>query len=460
MSRNTTFIFNISSTIILQGIAFFTGPIFSNLLGTNNFGIASVYLTWVQIASTVFSLQAASVIGVAKVNYPKEVQKQYQSSVLSLSTLSYLGFSVVTLIFSIIFNPYLNINVFMVILGLLHGWGLYCVSSANLVLTHELKAGKNLILSVTVTILTVGISVLLIYLFSAENNYWGRILGQSIVYTVIGIAILSYFLIKGKTFYSKEYWNFTLPVAIPTIFHLLAHIVLNQSDKVMIQHIINDSAAGIYALAYTFSVALNAIYSALNNSWVPYYYNYTKEKKTDAIRYHAKNYRELFTVLTIGFILLSREVYHFYAHYDFWSGTDFLPVFALGTYFVFLYSFPVNYEFYHKTTKTIAFGTAFAALCNIILNYVFISVFGIIGAVIATTIAHFLQFVFHYICAKRIRGELFPFKLVDFVPGIILVVIAVFMFFVLKNLWVIRWGIGLIIGIYMLVKIIKRKEFF
>ena len=88
-SRNKVAIFNIASTIVLQGLTFFTGPVFSNLLGTSNYGIASVYLTWVQLASTVFSLQAGGTVALAIVNYSKEEQPRYQSSVLSLSTISY-----------------------------------------------------------------------------------------------------------------------------------------------------------------------------------------------------------------------------------------------------------------------------------------------------------------------------------------------------------------------------------
>lgn len=70
-SKNKTTAFNIASTLILQGLAFFSGPIFSGILGTENYGIAAVYLTWTTLASTVFSLQAAGTLAVARINYPE-----------------------------------------------------------------------------------------------------------------------------------------------------------------------------------------------------------------------------------------------------------------------------------------------------------------------------------------------------------------------------------------------------
>ena len=337
---------------------------------------------------------------------------------------------------------------------------MYCISAMNLKFTYEFKADKNFLLSITTSAGTIGLSVFLIYQFPADINYWGRIVGQSSVYTAIGVFLLIYILRQGKTVYNKTYWKFTLPVAIPTIFHLLAMIVLNQSDKVMLQNMVSNSAAGIYSLACTFAAVLNTIYNALNNSWVPFYYEYTRQNQIEEMRKHAKNYIELFTIICMGFILLAREVFHLYASSSFWDGTDLIPVFSIGYYFVFLYSFPANYEFYNKKTKTIALGTSGAALCNIILNYFFIKWWGIQGAVIATSVSHGLQFGFHMICAKRINPGEFPLKIMDFIPGF-LAICATCMFYIFtRELWFVRWGLGAVLGMYLIYTIVKRKEIF
>lgn len=460
MNRNKITMYNIVSTIILQGLAFISGPIFSAVLGTNNYGIASVYLTWVQIASTVFSLQAAGTIAIARINFPLKDQEKYQSSVFSLATLCYAGFSALTLTICAIVGERIGMNFPMMAFGLAQGWGMYCISVINLKFTYEFKADKNLLLSVTTSAGTIGLSIFLIYQFPADINYWGRIIGQSVVYTTIGVFLLVFILRRGKTFYNKAYWKFTLPIAIPTIFHLLAMIVLNQSDKVMLQKIVGNSAVGIYSLACTFAAVLNTIYNALNNSWVPFYYEYTKQNQIEEMRKHAKNCIELFTIICMGFILLAREVFRLYANSSFWEGTDLIPVFSIGYYFVFLYSFPVNYEFYNKKTKTIAFGTGGAALCNITLNYFFIKLRGIQGAVIATAISHGLQFGFHMIYARRINPGDFPFKIMDFIPGFFAVCATCVFYIFTREWWIVRWEIGAVLGMYLIYKIIKRKEIF
>ena len=460
MNKNKITILNICSTVILQGLAFFSGPIFSSVLGTSNYGIATTYFAWVQIASIIFSLQATGTVALARVKFPQEDQPRFQSSVLSLATLSYLCFSAVTLAVVSVLSRFTNVSFLMVLVGLLHGWGMESVGFLNAKFIYEFKAGKNFILSVITSVLTIGVSLLLVLVFPREVNYWGRILGQGGVYAIMGVFIYIFTLHKGKLFYSKEYWKFTLPITIPTVFHSLSNMLMHHSDKVMLQMFTTNSDVGIYALACTFSGVLNTIWAAFNRSWTPFFYEYMKQGQIDKIRKHSKNYIELFTILCIGFVLLAREVFHLYADESFWGGTGFITLFSVGYYFIFLYSFPVNYEFYNEKTKTIAIGTTGAAICNIVLNYTFIMLWGVIGAVIATLVSHGLQFLFHYICGKRINTANFPFKMMDFIPGLLAVLAACVFYAFTKELWLIRWLAGAALGIYLLIKIVKRKSIF
>lgn len=460
-SKNRIVLLNIASTAVLQGLAFFSGPIFSSMLGTSNYGIASVYHTWVQIASISFSLQAGGAIAVAMNDYSKEDQKKYQSSVFSLATLAFLFFSSLVMLFAFATRELFSFSVPMIALGLIQGWGMYLVTAMNSKLAYEFKAGKNFILSVCASAFTIGMSIFLIGRFNPEDNYWGRIIGQSSVYFIIGCILFLYMVYSGKTIYNKEYWVYTLPITIPSIFHLLAHIVLNQSDRIMIQSMVDNSTAGVYALAATFSVVISSLWSAFNNTWVPFYYEYTRNNQLDKIEKHSKNYIELFTIITVGFILLCREVFHLYAvSNDFRAGTDYIPLLAIGYYFVFLYSFPVNFEFYNKKTKIIAVGTISSAILNIVLNYILIINNGAVGAVIATVFSHVLLFIFHFAISKRMSEAVFPYRLSFFAPWIGVVIAAYLLYCFTKDLWFIRWGIVGVLSVYILTKMIKRKEIF
>ena len=51
--QNKNAIFNLLGPILLNGISFFTMPIFTRLLGPAQYGIVAVFTTWVGILSLI-----------------------------------------------------------------------------------------------------------------------------------------------------------------------------------------------------------------------------------------------------------------------------------------------------------------------------------------------------------------------------------------------------------------------
>ncbi len=460
-STNRIVFLNILSTVIIQGLLFIASPIFSRMLGTENYGVVSLYNTWTMIISAVFSLQVGSTLQVARTQFPLEDQPKYQSSILCFGTTNYLVFSLMILLLINPISRLIKMESMMIVVMMLHSYGQFCVGFLNAKYTCEFKATQNFLLSVVTSAGSIGLSIYLIYQIPQETNYWGRILGNAIIYALL--ALVSWFLLfpKGKTVFHKEYWKFALPLGLPLVLHSLSGLILGQSDRIMLQHMGTASMVGIYSLAYSFSTVLNVIWNALNNSWVPFYFEYTRLGQFDEMKRKAKNYLELFTVLSSGFVLLATEVYHLYADKSFWGGTNLIPILSIGYYMVFLYSFPVNYEFYHQKNKFIAITTILAAICNIILNWVFIRAMGPLGAAIATAIAHAIQFLFHYICAKYIikKGD-FPFSMKMLMPYTAVFLIIAMLPLVLPEAWLIRWGLGAILGVWELYRMVKRKSIF
>jgi len=461
-STNRITIFNVLTTVLIQGIAFFTAPLFSRLLGTANYGVYSVFSMWVSIVAIVFGLQTFTTIIVAPGEFPDEDQLKYQSSILFLSITSYLSFSLLALVFMKPISVLLKMDPLLCIIMLVQGFATMCISFANAKFTCEFKAESNLILSLTSSVVGIIISLILFNLIPLSINYYARILGVTIGDTLIAIVFCIYIFKKSRTFYNKEYWRFCLPLSVPYIFHSISGILLNQSDKVMIQQILNYSQAGIYSLACSFAGIMTVIYCALNNSWVPFYFEYLRRNKIDEMHKHTRYYLELFTILCIGFVLLSPEVFHLFASSDYWEGCKYIPLFVAATYFTFLYSFPVNYEAFCKNSRIVAITTMVAAAINIILNYFFILWFGALGAVYATVISHAIQFLVHHVSATYFidKGR-YPFNIKTFLPfSLCFISIAIICFIVEDKYIIFRWGIGTCLGIFEILRIYKRKAIF
>ena len=293
-------------------------------------------------------------------------------------------------------------------------------------------------------------------------NYYARIIGVSTVALLLGLGLCAGVLKTGKCFVNRTYWRFCLPLAIPVVFHAVSGTILNQSDRLMLKFLMTDAEVGIYSLACSFGAIISIVYLSLNNSWVPFYYEFSRNRQIDTMKQHARNYMELFTVLCVGFLLLSPEVFRIFASSEYWDGARFIPLFVVAHYFTFLYSFAVNYETFHENTRIMAITTVAAAVINILLNYFLIISMGVIGAVLATLIAHVVQFALHYFSAKYlIKGGEYPFvaKFFFLFMATVIVVAAV-CYFIDTGLAIYRWGIGAALGVWEVLRIYKRKSIF
>ena len=145
---------------------------------------------------------------------------------------------------------------------------------------------------------------------------------------------------------------------------------------------------------------------------------------------------------------------------EYWSGISVIPILVLGVYFTFMYQFPVNFEFFHKKTQIIAMGTLLAAVVNIILNTVFIPIWGMYGAAVATAISYGILFILHFFIVTHMKECSYHLKVVKFIPGLLSVLVGILLFYILCDYWYFRWGIGLLLGCYELWRILKRKRVF
>ena len=456
--QNRVAFFNILSTMLLRGISMFTAPLFSRLLGTEGYGVVSLYTVWVGVAAIAFTLQTNGTLVNARIEYPEDQQHKYQSSVMTLSLLFFLLCSGVTIAFLPQVSALLKLHWVLILLILFHSFGSYCVNFLNSKFTYEFKADRNMYVSVGITLSTIVLSVILILLMPAHINYYGRVLALALVYGGMGIGVCTYVLLKGKTFYNKEYWTLALTLALPVVFYSLSDLALGQCDRVMLQQMMNESMVGQYSMAYNFGGIMFTIFGALNNTWTPFYFEDMKQKRQSAMRAQAGHFLELFTVLSVGFILLAPEVYHVFARWDFWAGTPLIPIFVTSYYLNFLCTFPVNYEYFHKKTKAVAVITVSTSVLNIGLNYVLIRQFGVAGAALATALSHGVQFISHYIYVRYIlkKGD-YPFGIRLWAKYVLAYFGMVAVVYLLEGTGLVRWGVGAAIGLWELWRIRKRK---
>ena len=92
MSRigNKLVFFNLTSTFILYSISFISAPIFSRLLGANNYGIVQIFISWSSILQIILGLGTVGSLSIAKVKFSSDEFKRYFSSIYFLSVFSFV----------------------------------------------------------------------------------------------------------------------------------------------------------------------------------------------------------------------------------------------------------------------------------------------------------------------------------------------------------------------------------
>ncbi len=455
--QNRVAFFNILSTVLLRGISIFTAPLFTRLLGDSGYGVTQIYNTWVAVIAIVFTLQTQGTLVSARVEYNLEDQHRYQSSAMTMSLLLFAFFSAVVICFLGPVSRLLKLDEFLILLMLIQALGTFGVNFLNTRNVYEFKAGRNMAMSLGVTLTTLVLSLVLVLQMPKEINFYGRIGAIAMTYGIIGIPVCVYILAKGKTFFHRDFWKFCFALAIPSVFYNLSDLVLGQSDKVMLHQMLGEAQAGRYSAALNLGGIMFTIFVALNNSWCPFFFEDLKQGSREKVQEKANNFLELFTVLSVGFILLAREVYHVYVPEAFWDATILIPVFVSSYYLNFLCTFPVNFEYYHKKTKIVAVVTITSSLVNIGLNYILIQNMGMAGAAVATATSHCLQLIMHHLYCRSLGKGAYPFPVrIWGMYGIAYLAVAVLVLLTPK-LWLLRWGIGAAIGVWELLRIKKRK---
>lgn len=441
--------------IVQKGISLITTPIFTRILTTEQYGVYSVYQSWYSIVIILATLNLyAGVCNNGLTKYPED-RNSFISSLQGLSWLFTVGLFAIYLCGIDFWNGIFKLSTIFVVAMFVQaffepGYLFWTISQRydykyrGLLITTLLMAVGSPLLGIISVLLTT---------YKAE----ARVLSYVFVQVAMGLIFCILNLKRGGTLYRKDYWKFALTFNIPLIPHYLSMTILNQSDRIMISSMVGKSYAAIYSIAYTLAMMMTVITGAINNSFIPYTYKGLKEKEYGAIR---KNANLLLILVGTGCVIamaLGPELIQIFATDEYYEAIWVMPPVAASVFFMFLYPLFANVEFYYEKTKFVMVASCIGAASNIILNYVFIRLYGYVAAGY-TTLACYILFAFaHYWFHKRILNEHSINRLYDmrFIIAISLTVIITMVGMTLTyNYPIIRYTV---LGIMLAIMIIKRN---
>lgn len=395
------------STLFSRGLAIITVPIFTRLMTTSQIGIVNLYNSWYSMISAIATLSLTSGGYVVALREYESNRDGYQSSVLSLTSLISLLLVGVYLVNPSLWSKLLGLPSGLIILMLI---GFLFAPARDFWLARQryeykyklsgfVMMGSALIASL-LSILTV------IRLSAVDENLVaeGRLYSNYLI--IYGVSAVIWFctMLKGKTFFNKEYWKLSLSLSLPLVGYSVASQILTVSDRMMISQMVGNSAVGIYSTLYTVSSLSLLVWQAVHSSFVPYIFR-NIENGGDGIKRVSSQLMTFYAAVAVLMTFLAPEIVRILATEEYYEAIYIMPPIAAGVFFTSFANLYSDIAVYYKKTKYVMYPAIIAAVSNLILNYIFIKIYGYMAAAYTTLFSYILFALFQGVWAKKICKE-------------------------------------------------------
>ncbi|MFR2451485.1 MAG: polysaccharide biosynthesis C-terminal domain-containing protein [Clostridia bacterium] len=245
-----------------------------------------------------------------------------------------------------------------------------------------------------------------LFLNSVESTFIaeGRLFANYIVLYGVAAVLWIVTMIKGKVLFNKEYWFFSLKLSFPLIGYSVAAQILNVSDRTMISKMVNDSAVGIYSTLYTVSSLSLMIWQAIHASFVPFLFKNIGQEKND-IKKISGWLIILYAFVAIIMTYLAPEIVKILAPEEYYNAIYIMPPIAAGVFLTCFTNIYSDIPVFYKKTKYVMYPAIIAAIMNLVLNYIFIGIFGYMAAAYTTLVSYIVWAILQAVWARKIASE-------------------------------------------------------
>ena len=230
-----------------------------------------------------------------------------------------------------------------------------------------------------------------------------------LITNIISLTIL--FFITSA--YGKKYLNFSdlrinknitkeiIKYGLPLTPVFIGYWILSAGDKLILNYIYDTSAVGLYAVGMKLSSIMELFQAIFGQGWQ--FFSFSTMRDNDASRVYGKIFDlVVFTGVSIVTILLFYGDFIFKIlfaknYYEAWIIS---PVLCLGPVIMVLRWIAGVGTNIKKKTYLSTIGIFFAAITNIILNFLFIPKYYLMGAAIATLISYIVMLIFTTLLAN------------------------------------------------------------
>lgn len=251
----------------------------------------------------------------------------------------------------------------------------------------EEKAKIYAFFSVSRIITAVIINIILI--IGLKLGLRGFILGP-LINAVFYAVVITIFTWKNIGFtFNYLLFKKMFKFGFPFVLGLMSFWIMDWADRFILIRLTNVSEVGLYNLGYTMGMTVMLFVGSFQTAWTPFYLSVMKEKNAKKIYSLSMTYYSA----TIGFIVLalavfSRDYFVFLTPKNFHGAYLIVPMIAFAYALRGVFSIVAVGGFIKKRPVFEVSADIIAVAVNILAMFLFIPIFGRLGAAWATVISY------------------------------------------------------------------------
>lgn len=241
------------------------------------------------------------------------------------------------------------------------------------------------------------------------------------------IVNVIYILVAAKVYRYFDLSSFDYPklkellvYSVPLIPNSLMWWFANAANKPILEHYSGLASVGLLAVASKFPGFLNILLTAFNSSWViSVIEEYRKQSFNEFFNKGLKFFVFGLTLCASLICIFSDVVtFVFTSNEDYFPSWVYMPMLALSTVFSCISGLVGAVFSAVKKSRYYFYSSIWGAASSILLNFIFILILGLWGAVLATTISMFIMMLsriyyskkyIQFTCYKKLLIDLFFF---------------------------------------------------
>lgn len=414
------------ATVTLKAAAIITIPLFTRYLTTEEYGIVSLFHSYVGIVIIVFPFYLYSAVG--RYYYErKDDLNIFIGTALSLSMSAFVFSLILYISFDLSFlsfGPKDNTLIYLLFLAVPLK---IIVNIYFQIIVPQRNSGLYAKLQILEGYINIVFSVSFVLLLT-QKKYYGQIYGVIISSFVIFIYAIYHIKKIVKFSIKLSHIKYILLFSLPQIPYALGGVILEQFGRMILGSQNKFSDLGIYSLGFQVAVLYSFLTTSIRTALLPDFYNFLNTSEYEKL---TNLFRKILTLSAIpAFFLISfaREMIYLLADKKFYNSHHIVPFLVIGYVFFDLFYVYSPYFEYKKHTWTLSLIVISCGILNIILNYFLINIFGYIGSGYSFTISYSFMFILTWIILKIFYSIQITSITIIIRPIVILIVFTLLLF--------------------------------